>query len=84
MAEPLDLLSDELIEAVRTGKVDDRDSFQNLKLKLCKKHGLSGVPPNSDVLARTPEDLRPLLLPFLIKKPSRTVSGQACRLPLCR
>ncbi len=77
MADPVSLLSADLIEAVRSGSVKDRDSLQNLKLKLCKRYGLSDVPPNSDVLANVEPADRDLLLPFLIKKPSRTVSGVA-------
>ncbi len=77
MADPIDSLSADLIAAVKTGAVRDRDSLQNLKLKLCKRYGLDGVPPNSDVLARVDPSDRDLLLPFLIKKPSRTVSGVA-------
>ena len=77
MADPLDLLSADLISAVKNGSVDSRDSFQNLKLRLCKKYSLNAVPPNSDILARVATADRDLLLPFLIKKPSRTVSGVA-------
>lgn len=77
MAEAIDLLSADLIAAARSGAVSDRDSLQNLKLKLCKRYGLDTVPPNSEVLARTPDADRGLMLPLLIKKPSRTVSGVA-------
>ncbi len=78
MADPqIALFSEELIDAVKTGKVKDRDSLQNLKLKLCKKYGFGDVPPNSDVLANVlPED-RKLLTPLLLKKPTRTISGVA-------
>lgn len=77
MADPIDLLSADLISAVKSSAVRDRDSLQNLKLKLCKRYGLDNVPPNSDILARVDPSDRDLLLPFLIKKPSRTVSGVA-------
>lgn len=78
MAEPdIAPFSKELIDAVKEGRVKDRDSLQNLKLKLCKRYGLGEVPPNSDVLANVlPED-RKLLIPFLVKKPTRTISGVA-------
>lgn len=77
MADPETLLSRDLIEAVRSGRVRDRDSLQNLKLKLCKAYSLDTVPPNSLILANVEPADRDLLLPFLIKKPSRTVSGVA-------
>ncbi len=67
----------ELIAAVKDGSVRDRDSLQNLKLKLCKKHGLESVPPNSAILAEVSPEDRGLLVPLLLKKPSRTVSGVA-------
>ena len=70
-------LAGELIAAVKDGTVSDRDSLQNLKLKLCKKHGLETVPPNSAVLAEVAPEDRGLLVPLLLKKPSRTVSGVA-------
>ena len=70
-------LSADLIRAVRDGTVRDRDQLQNLKLKLCKKYGLAGVPPNSSILANVREEDRSLLLPLLVKKPMRTMSGVA-------
>lgn len=77
MADPIADLSEELIGAVKNGTVKDRDELQNFKLKLCKKYGLTDVPPNSDILANVlPEDRR-LLTPFLVKKPTRTISGVA-------
>lgn len=77
MADPIADLSEELIGAVKQGTVRNRDELQNFKLKLCKKYGLTDVPPNSDILANVlPEDRR-LLTPFLVKKPTRTISGVA-------
>ena len=69
MDERIVSLSHELIDAVKTGRVRDRDELQNLKLKLCKKYRLDTVPPNSDILANVdPSDVK-VLTPFLIKKP---------------
>ncbi|MBR6204502.1 MAG: tRNA uridine(34) 5-carboxymethylaminomethyl modification radical SAM/GNAT enzyme Elp3 [Candidatus Methanomethylophilaceae archaeon] len=70
-------LAAEIIAAVKDGSVADRASLQNLKLKLCKKHGLPGVPPNSEILAEVEPEDRKLLTPFLLKKPTRTISGVA-------
>ena len=70
-------LAHDIIDAVKSGRVRDRDQLQNLKLKLCKKYGLPGVPPNSDILAEVVEEDRRLLTPYLIKKPMRTMSGVA-------
>jgi elongator complex protein 3 len=70
-------LAAEVIAAVKDGRVRDRDALQNLKLKLCKRHGLEDVPPNSSILAEVSPEDRELLTPFLLKKPTRTVSGVA-------
>lgn len=70
-------LSREIIEAVKSGAVADRDQLQNLKLKLCRKYGFDEVPPNSDILANVAEEDLRLLTPFLVKKPTRTISGVA-------
>ncbi len=78
MAEPdVAAFSKEIIDAVKGGRVADRDQLQNLKLKLCKRHGLEEVPPNSDILANVDPEDRALLTPFLVKKPTRTISGVA-------
>lgn len=77
MDERIVALSEEIIDAVKTGKVRDRDELQNLKLKLSKKYNLGQVPRSSDILANVAEEDRELLLPFLIKKPMRTMSGVA-------
>ncbi|MBR6911981.1 MAG: tRNA uridine(34) 5-carboxymethylaminomethyl modification radical SAM/GNAT enzyme Elp3, partial [Candidatus Methanomethylophilaceae archaeon] len=77
MDERIVALSEEIIDAVKTGKVRDRDELQNLKLKLSKKYDLGQVPRSSDILANVAEEDRELLLPFLIKKPMRTMSGVA-------
>jgi len=77
MAEPIALLSQELIGAIKSGQVKDRDAVQALKIKLCAKYGLEQVPMNSEVLAFvSPEDSK-FLTPYLIKKPMRTMSGVA-------
>ena len=69
--------SREMIDAVKTGRVTDRDQLQNLKLKLCKAYGFGDVPPNSEILANVLPEERKLLTPFLVKKPTRTISGVA-------
>ncbi len=70
-------LAAEIIGAVKDGSITSREALQNLKLKLCKKYGLPGVPPNSEILAEVEPEDRKLLTPFLLKKPTRTISGVA-------
>ena len=70
-------LAADIIAAAKSGEIRDRASLQNLKLKLCKRYGLQGVPPNSEILAEVRPEDRGLLLPLLLKKPMRTMSGVA-------
>ena len=77
MDERIAALSEEIIDAVKTHRVKDRDELQNLKLKLSKKYDLGTVPKSSEILANVKDEDRKLLTPFLIKKPMRTMSGVA-------
>ena len=77
MDDRIAALSEEIIEAVKRHDVKDRDELQNLKLKLSKKYDLQRVPRSSDILANVSEEDRELLIPFLVKKPMRTMSGVA-------
>jgi elongator complex protein 3 len=47
------------------------------KARICKRHGLESFPKNADILGGLPEGKRRLLLPALLKKPVRTLSGVA-------
>lgn len=68
---------DELVQALVMGEVASRDDLLRLKTKLCKKHRLSRVPPNYEILARVPDEYRDVVEPFLKNKPVRTMSGVA-------
>jgi elongator complex protein 3 len=68
---------DELVQALILGEVASRDDLLRLKAKLCKKHNMSKVPPNFEILARVPDEYRDVLEPFLRNKPVRTMSGVA-------
>ncbi len=69
--------ADELVQAILSGEVTTRDGVLRLKARLCKKHGLSRVPTNYELLAEVPEELRDLVEPLLRNKPVRTMSGVA-------
>ncbi len=47
------------------------------KAVVCKRHRLEKFPSNADILGVLPDDMRRLLLPVLMKKPVRTLSGVA-------
>lgn len=68
---------DEFLHALISGEVTTRDGVLRLKAKLCKRHGLSRVPTNHEILAEVPEELRDAVEPLLRNKPVRTISGVA-------
>ncbi len=67
----------QVINAVKDGRIIDREELQKFKLKLCRSMGLESIPPNSEILHDVVPEDRKLLEPFLIKKPMRTSSGVA-------
>lgn len=77
MSEPTQEFSRYLIDMIVGGDIKDRDQFQNEKVWACKRFGLSGVPSNSVILKYVTDDERGEVLPFLLKKPMRTMSGVA-------
>lgn len=68
----------EIIESILNIEIPlTRQKINQIKNKICGKYGKSRIPTNADVLqAATPEE-REILLPFLQKRPVRTVSGVA-------
>ncbi len=77
MSEPMQEFSRHLIDMILAGKIKDRDQFQNEKVWACGKFGLEGVPSNSEILKFVTEEERQEVLPYLLKKPMRTMSGVA-------
>jgi elongator complex protein 3 len=66
-----------LISLILEGRVRDKMELQRCKIELCRELGLSSVPPNSATLKWADEDVLPLLIPLLQRKPVRTLSGVA-------
>lgn len=75
--DPVFLLSQKIIAAVKDGEIKDRDDLQKMKIVLCKEFDLNDVPPNSAILNYVDKADRELIDPFLVKKPMRTMSGVA-------
>jgi elongator complex protein 3 len=67
----------EFMDMLAGGEIPDRDAVLRVKAALCKKHGLSRVPANYEILERVPCELRDEVEPLLRNKPSRTLSGVA-------
>jgi elongator complex protein 3 len=78
---PMEMASAEyhrrLISLILEGEVSDKSELQRRKIELCRELGLSSVPPNSETLRYADDDLLPLLIPMLQRKPVRTLSGVA-------
>jgi len=69
-----------LVEGLASGRIGDRETLQNEKLKLLRTTELSDVPTNSALLSyirNEHPDLEEGLIGILRKKPSRTISGVA-------
>lgn len=68
------LLSELALRIVELGPVD-RDSLNKMKLDFCRKHELSWMPRNSDILNAMPPTVRQRLAPNLRLKKVRSISG---------
>jgi elongator complex protein 3 len=68
---------EEFVQELVLGGIGSRDDVLRLKAKLCKKHGLSRVPTNYEILEKVPEEYREIAEPVLMNKPVRTLSGVA-------
>ena len=64
----------ELISLIGSGKIKTKRQLNEKKIVLCKKHGLSSLPTNPDVLAFAKKRTK-LLLNMLSVKPTRSLSG---------
>ena len=66
-----------LIEMILDGSITDRDRFQTQKIWACKRFGLGTVPSNSEILKYVRPEERKKVVPYILKKPMRTLSGVA-------
>lgn len=64
-----------LIDMILDGRITDREQLQREKIQLCGRYGLKDVPKNSEILSFVRPEERKKAVPFLIKKPVRTLSG---------
>lgn len=73
---PIDpLLLSELASEVGELSAFDSDSLNKLKLKFCRRHQLSWIPRNSDILNAISPEARERLAPSLRLKKVRSISG---------
>ena len=71
----------EVINLIISNKIQSKEELHKTKVKLCQKYKLKSVPPDSEILARLPDDFtddeKELSVTLLRKKSMRTISGVA-------
>ncbi|UCE72932.1 MAG: tRNA uridine(34) 5-carboxymethylaminomethyl modification radical SAM/GNAT enzyme Elp3 [Methanomassiliicoccales archaeon] len=68
---------EDIIDQIRSGEIRTKEEIHRAKVKLCKKHGLSYLPSDVDILEHASPDIYHEIEPFLRLKPVRTTSGVA-------
>lgn len=68
---------EEIIQQILAGKVKDKASLESLKIALCRKHKMNGLPSNAEILAHVSEEDLDEVEGLLRTKPVRTISGVA-------
>ena len=68
-------VSEEILQAVLTGRVKTKEDIQRLKRKLCRQHKLSRFPSDVEILAHATEEQKAKVSALLRKKPTRSLSG---------
>lgn len=66
-----------MLELVLKRKPKNNQELSQIKREICRKYSLSHFPRNSDILDVATDEEFPKVRPFLVKKPSRTLSGVA-------
>lgn len=70
---------DEIIDLIRSKKIQTKEELHKAKIKLCKKYKIDKIPPDSEILAYLPSGFSDdeNIYSLLRKKPMRTISGVA-------
>jgi len=71
----------EIIDLILSKKIQSKEELHKTKIKLCKKYKIDAVPPDSEILARLPQDFseedKEFAVTLLRKKSTRSISGVA-------
>ncbi len=71
----------EITDLILSKKIQSKQELHRTKIKLCKKYKINNIPPDSEILARLPEDFSceemKTMVSILRKKSTRTISGVA-------
>ena len=68
-------VSEEILQAVLTGRVKTKEDIQRLKRKLCRQYKLSRFPSDVEILGYATDEQKIKASVFLRKKPTRSLSG---------
>ncbi len=76
----MDFYSD-IINLILLGEIHNKIELHKTKILLCRKYGISGIPADSEILAKIPQDFsddeKEIALSLLRKKATRSISGVA-------
>ncbi|RLF26667.1 MAG: tRNA uridine(34) 5-carboxymethylaminomethyl modification radical SAM/GNAT enzyme Elp3 [Thermoplasmata archaeon] len=71
----------EIINHILSQKICTKEELHRAKIRLCRKHKINTIPPDSKILAHLPHDIpewkKETAYSILRKKPMRTISGVA-------
>ena len=71
----------EINDLILSKQIQSKEELHKTKIKLCKKYKIDEIPPDSEILARLPDDFsdedREIAVSVLRKKAMRTISGVA-------
>jgi elongator complex protein 3 len=70
-------LARQIISEICSGKIKDERDLAKRKAMLAGERGIGRFPKNSEILEHATEEEYNIVLPFLLKKPTRTLSGVA-------
>jgi len=68
-------VSEEILQAVLTGRVRTKDDIQRLKRTLCRQYRLSRFPSDVEILGYATDEEKIKVSALLRKKPTRSLSG---------
>jgi elongator complex protein 3 len=68
-------VSEEILQAILTGRIRSKDEIQRLKRKLCQQYKLSRFPSDVEILGYATDEEKTKVSAILRKKPTRSLSG---------
>lgn len=73
----METIARKIIEGIQNGKIKDKKDLERNKKRFCHDYNISNVFSNSDILFYATEEEKEEISNFLMKRPTRTISGVA-------